>query len=63
MNLKNGMTQYKIKLDEKKKIEKIIKLNEKIENENFTNTRYSPNKWKLETNSSCKNFILFFIKT
>ena len=61
LNVKHGMTKYKMKLEEKKKQEKLIKISEKIHFDKSKDLN-SPKKWRSDTENTrnCFNFILIY---
>jgi RNase P/RNase MRP subunit p30 len=54
LNLKNGITIYNKKLEEKKKQDKITKEVEKLDTKISIHT-YSPKKWRADTDNTGKN--------
>ena len=57
LNLKNGITKYKMKLEEKKRLEKENKLIKRYEFDE-SKSMHSPRKWRSDTFNS-GNFIYF----
>jgi hypothetical protein len=56
LNLKHEMTKYKMKLKEKKKLHKQIKLREKLGNEVSKDVN-SPFKWRSDTENTGNYFL------